>query len=257
VIAPSPTVSIGPVGPLTMDVSQVQVFTATASGGSGSYISYQWYVGGVAQSAQTTAIFSYSPGASGSYSITVTVTDSSGATSAQSTAALVRVNVAPTVVVSPGSATLDVGQSQLFTATASGDSGSYISYQWYVDGSAKSGQTASTFSFAPASAGSYSITVTVTDSLGSTSAQSSVAAVTASARSVFSAVDWSIVIIVIVIVLLLIMTAWYRHRKQRLKRANALKIVTARQFLARVEEGFWGFVFILSRLDSPPKLGRA
>ena len=87
------------------------------------------------------------------------------------------------VSVSPGSATLDVGQSQTFTATPSGGSGTYSSstgYQWYVDGSPQSGQTASTFSFAPA-AGSYSITATVTDSSSVTSAPSNAAAVTVNA----------------------------------------------------------------------------
>ena len=254
-----------------MDVGQSKIFTATPSGGSGSYTSYQWYVNGAAQSGQTASTFNYSPASSGSYSITVTVTDSSGATSAQSTAATVTVNsalVAPTasasagtvdqgqtsalsstavttgtspytyqwlqkapgassysaisgatsssysfattgstttgawsfelqvtdsastpvvitsklgfcygeccstVSVSPTSATLNVGQSQTFSATASGGSGSYSSYQWYVSGVAQSGQTASTFSYSPASSGSYLITVTVTDSLGATSAQS-------------------------------------------------------------------------------------
>ena len=85
---------------------------ATPNGGSGSYTGYQWYVGGVAQSGQTSSTFSYSPASAGSYSITVTVTDSLGATSAQSTAATVTVNAAPTVSVSPSAWTMDVGQSK-------------------------------------------------------------------------------------------------------------------------------------------------
>ncbi len=75
------------------------------------------------------------------------------------------------------SATVDVGQSQTFSATASGGSGSYTSYQWYVGGSPQSGQTASTFSFVPGSSGFYLITVKVTNSLGATSALSSAATV--------------------------------------------------------------------------------
>ena len=39
----SPTVSITPDGPLTLTVGQVQAFTATASGGTGT-LSYQWYL---------------------------------------------------------------------------------------------------------------------------------------------------------------------------------------------------------------------
>ena len=52
-------------------------------------------------------------------------------------------------------------------AFASGGSGVYSSYQWYVDGSSRvSGATSSTFSFVPGSPGSYLTYVTVTDSLG-------------------------------------------------------------------------------------------
>ncbi len=87
--------------------------------------------------------------------------------------------VALTISISPTSATFNVGQSKTFTATTSGGSGTYTSYQWYLNGFAQSGRTASTFSYSPASAGSYSITATVTDSLGSTSAQSTAAVVTA------------------------------------------------------------------------------
>ncbi len=92
----------------------------------------------------------------------------------------------PTVSISPTSATLDVGQSQLFTANPSGGSGTYSSYQWYVNGSAQSDQNASTFSFAPALADSYSITATVNDSSGATSAQSNAASVTVSASPTVS-----------------------------------------------------------------------
>ena len=73
------------------------------------------------------------------------------------------------VSVSPSSWTMDVGQSKTFTATASGGSESYKSYQWYVDGAAQPGQTAQTFSYSPGFRGFYLITVTVTDSLGDTS----------------------------------------------------------------------------------------
>jgi YVTN family beta-propeller protein len=82
------------------------------------------------------------------------------------------------VSVSPSSWTMDIGQTKLFNATASGGSGSYTSYQWYVNGSAQSGQTAATFSFTPTNLGSYSITATATDSTSLTSSQSAAAIVT-------------------------------------------------------------------------------
>ena len=159
----TPTVSISPTS-ATSDVGQYQLFTATPSGGSGTYTSYQWYVGGTAQSGQIASTFSFDPASAGSYSITATVTDSSAAISAQSTAASVMVSASPTVIIAPGGPlTLDVGVSQTFTATPSGGSGT-ITYQWYLGGSAVSDATASTYSFSESTAGSYSVTCKVTDS---------------------------------------------------------------------------------------------
>ncbi len=97
-----------------------------------------------------------------------------------------------TVSISPTSATLDIGQSKMFSATPNGGSGTYTSYQWYVDGSAQSSQTASTFSFAPASAGSYSITATVNDSSDTTSAKSQAATVTVNSALVASTASASL-----------------------------------------------------------------
>jgi len=171
----APIVSVSP-SLWTMDVGQSETFTAVASGGSGTYTSYQWYVDGVAQIGQTATMFNYSPAFAGTYSITAAVTDSSGTTSSQSYAATVTVN--PIVSVSPSLWTMDLGQSQLFTAVASGGSGTYTSYQWYVNGASQSSATSSTFSFAPVSVGNYSITAAVTDSSGATSPQSAAASVT-------------------------------------------------------------------------------
>ena len=80
----------------------------------------------------------------------------------------------PWVSVSPSSVVMDVGQSQQFTATPSDGSGTYTSYQWYVNGNSQSGQTASTFNYL-ASSGTYSITAIVTDSQGTPSQMSSAA----------------------------------------------------------------------------------
>ena len=103
-VAASPTVSIAPVGPLTLDVGQVQMFTATASGGSGS-LSYQWYLDGAAVGTNS-ASYSYTA-AGTSHSVTCKVTDSASTpvTSPASNAVSVTVNsalVAPTVTATPG-----------------------------------------------------------------------------------------------------------------------------------------------------------
>ncbi len=280
-----PVVAVSPTS-WSMDVNQSKTFVASASGGSGTYSSYQWYVGSSIQSGATASTFNYSPTSAGSYSILVTVTDSLGKTSAQSspaasvtvnsalvaptvsasastinqgqncslssvavstgtgpytyqwlekvpgassyslisgaisstysfitssstttgswgfelqvtdsasevvisTSVSVIVNAVPIVNVTPISWTMDVGQSLTFTATPSGGSGSYPStgYKWYVGGVVQSGQTASTFSYSPTSAGAFLITVTVTDSQGGTSAISSAATVTVNASPTVS-----------------------------------------------------------------------
>jgi len=90
------------------------------------------------------------------------------------------------VSVSPFLWTMDIGQTELFTATPNGGSGSYTSYQWYVNGSAQSSQIVPTFSFTPVSAGSYLITATVTDNSNTTSPQSTAALVTVNASPTVS-----------------------------------------------------------------------
>ena len=185
-----PTVVVSPVS-WVMDVGQSKLFSATPSGGSGSYTSYQWYVGGVAQSGATASTFSYSAGSAGSFLITVSVTDSSGMASAQSSAASVTVSVSPTVSIVPvGAVKMNVGQVQVFTATGSGGSGS-LSYQWFLDGSAV-GSNSVSYSYT-AGGTSHSVTCKVTDSASSpvTSPVSNVVSVTVNPALVAPAVSAS------------------------------------------------------------------
>jgi hypothetical protein len=173
--APSVTVSSGSV---TLDVGQSQIFTATVSGGTSTF-SYQWYLDGGSVSGATGPSWTYTPSSSslGSHSVYVKVTDSASTpVTVQSNTASVTVNAAPSVTVSSGSVTLDVGQSQVFTSSVTGGT-SPFAYQWFLNGTAVSGATSSTWTFAPGSSGPYSVYVNVTDNVGS-NAKSNVAAVT-------------------------------------------------------------------------------
>lgn len=166
--------------PILMDVGQFQLFTSSVTGGTFPF-SYQWYLND--QAVGTGVTYNFSAQAVGSDSIYVTVTDSASSPyTATSNTVNVTVNSAPSVDVSPSSWAMDVGQSQTFMATTSGGSGTYLFYQWYVDGQLQSGK-GSTFVYtsSTASLGTRSITVTVTDSLGVTSPQSSPATVTVNA----------------------------------------------------------------------------
>jgi len=80
------------------------------------------------------------------------------------------------VSISPTSATMDVGQSVSFTSAPTGGTPPYT-YQWYLNGSAVSGATSSSWTFTPTLKGYYQVYLNVTDSLA-VSAQSNTAQVT-------------------------------------------------------------------------------
>ncbi len=158
----APTVSVSPTS-ATLDVGHSQLFTANPSGGSGTFSSYQWYVNGTSQSDQNASTFSFAPASTGSYSITATVNDSSGATSAQSNAASVTVNsalVAPTVTPSPS--TVTQGQYNNLTSTALITGTSPYTYQWFSEA-----PSASTYTLiSDANTSNYSFVTTTSTTAG-------------------------------------------------------------------------------------------
>lgn len=81
-----------------------------------------------------------------------------------------------TVSISPTSTVLDLGQYVTFTSSVSGGTSPY-SYQWYLNGTAVTGATASSWVFTPASVGYYQVHLNVTDS-ASKVAKSNTAGVT-------------------------------------------------------------------------------
>jgi hypothetical protein len=80
-----------------------------------------------------------------------------GPSSFSVTYAALSVGVSPTLV------SLDIGQSQPFTANVSDGTPPYT-YQWYQDGAPISGATGSTWTFTATSVGSYTVYVEVNDS---------------------------------------------------------------------------------------------
>jgi hypothetical protein len=168
----APAVSVVPVGPVTLDVGQVQVFTATASGGSGA-LSYQWYSdSGLVGSNSVT--YSYTA-AGASHLVTCKVTDSASSpvTSLASNAVSVTVNpalVAPTVSASLGS--ISQGQTSSLTSLTVTTGSSPYSYQWFskAPGAGSylliSGATSPSYSFTTSGSttvGSWSFELNVTD----------------------------------------------------------------------------------------------
>jgi hypothetical protein len=79
----------------------------------------------------------------------------------------VTVNPDPTVSVSASATTIDSGQSVTFSSTVSGGT-SPFTYQWYLNGTAVSGETSSAWTTTTLPTGSPTINVSVTDSAGYT-----------------------------------------------------------------------------------------
>ena len=93
----------------------------------------------------------------------------------QSNTASVTVDSALIVSISPTSVVINVGQSVTFNSTVSGGTPPYT-YQWYLDDSPVPGATNPTWTFTPASPGTYEVYLKVTDQVGET-AKSNIASV--------------------------------------------------------------------------------
>ncbi|HEV2166973.1 MAG TPA: hypothetical protein VGS23_08390, partial [Thermoplasmata archaeon] len=113
---------------------------------------------------------------SGSFSVTVEVSDSLGFYS-NSTVLVLTVHPALGVTAAPNVTALDVGQTVEFVATPSGGSGG-LSYAWSPVGTATCSASGPTYACLPHSSGTLSVTVSATDIAGSR--------VSASASSVVS-----------------------------------------------------------------------
>jgi hypothetical protein len=85
-----------------------------------------------------------------------------------------KVYAAPSVSISPTSGTIDVGQSLVFNATASGGAPPYYPYYWGAGTSllaaltraAKNPTNSTTWTFTPSAKGTYYVLVVVNDSAG-------------------------------------------------------------------------------------------
>lgn len=179
----------------TVSASCASAVTATATaatattfctGGSvvlnantGSGFTYQWAKDGSNISGATAA--SYTATATGSY--TVIVINSGGCT-ATSSALSVTVNTVPTASVTASATSFCTSSSALLTAT----SGTGVTYQWLKDGINISGATASTFT--ATAGGSYTVTITNSNSCSVTSSAISLTVISTPSSPTVSAVSY-------------------------------------------------------------------
>ncbi len=127
----------------------------------GTVAGYSWNFGDGGTATGATANHTYAT--SGTYDVTLTVTDDDGATGTVTQQVTVTANQAPTAAFTP--TTNFLGLSVDATASSASD-GTITGYSWnFGDGGTAAGATANHTYAAP---GTYTVTLTVTDGLGAT-----------------------------------------------------------------------------------------
>jgi hypothetical protein len=161
----------------TVTAGQTAAFSVAATG-SGT-LTYQWKKNGTAISGATSASYTTpaTVASDNGAQFTVTVTDSAG--SMTSNAAILTVNVAPSVTTQPASKTVIAGQTATFAVTATGTA--TLTYQWKKNAIAISGAISASYT-TPATTTSDNgaqFTVTVTNSAGNVTSNAAILTVNA------------------------------------------------------------------------------
>ena len=163
-VYPQPVVTISPTS-VNMTVGGTQQFTSAVAGGLAPY-TYQWYYSnGTALAGATASTLAYKANQTGTYTIYLNATDSTNY-KAKSNNATINVYSQPTVTISPTSVKMYFGQTQTFNSSVSGGYAPYT-YQWFLNDTAVSGATGSTWTFTPKMDGHYKVYLNVTDGLNS------------------------------------------------------------------------------------------
>jgi len=161
VVTPTNTLAVALAGPTSGKINTTYTYTATITGGTIPY-TLAWSADGfVSQSGTST---NYKWATSGTKKVEVYVTDNLG----QTASANLPVTISSPLSVSiSGPTSGKVDTSYTFTSTVSGGGTTPYSYSWSGGGTPATG-TSSTFTTQWSTAGTKTIALTVTDSLGQT-----------------------------------------------------------------------------------------
>jgi len=160
------TVMLPPTAGFTYVANNLDVqFTDTSTPGDGAITGWAWDFSG-GSSAEQSPFYTF-PDA-GTYTVVLTVTDENGMTDDYSEVLEITINLQPTAVAGADVELMDCeGDGEIIILDGSGSSdpdGSIAAYDWTWDGGSTSGETVD-FTFA---AGTYAVTLTVTDDGGAT-----------------------------------------------------------------------------------------
>jgi hypothetical protein len=146
--------------------------TCTASDPEGTALTYAWSVTAGAITGTTSSVSWTAPETEGTCTITVTVSDEGGKTDTRSCDILVA-NAPPVIAsLTPSATTVGAGSSCTVTCTASDPEGDALTYTWTCTAGAITGTGNSVSWTAPATEGTYTISVTVSDGKGGTASES-------------------------------------------------------------------------------------
>jgi hypothetical protein len=188
----------------TLNMSQSCQLSSSYGGGAPPY-SIQWYLNGNPIPDATSQNYLWIPTNEGTYSIIATLKDSYNVTSS-STSIQVTVTGPPIVNISTSTTTLEVGQLATLAASVTGGTLPYSNYQWYLNGSAITGATSSSYTFTPDNGGTYDITVTVQDTLNATASSNLIVEIVTSppSKSLTNLPLLPMIIVAVVIIILVV-----------------------------------------------------
>jgi hypothetical protein len=141
--------------------------TCNATASRGDQLSYNWSASGGKITGEGATVTWTAPGSSGSYNVTVTVTDGRGGEVTGNVTIEVRGNQPPAIesLVADAAWTSPSGSLQV-TCDASDPDGDNLSYEWTTTGGNLSGTGAAVNWTAPQEVGTYNITIVVKDGYG-------------------------------------------------------------------------------------------
>ncbi len=163
VVNPDPVVNSFTTSRAIIDLSQQATFTVSASQGTGT-LSYSYAGLPPGCSTSNASILTCTPSTGGSYTITATVIDEAGKTASAS--ATITINPDPVILrFTSSSLTVDVGEKVSIVVAASGGTGKLSYFYTGLPGGCATANTP-IIACVPSSQGTYSVTLTLTDSAG-------------------------------------------------------------------------------------------